>query len=306
MPRTSSRFVATRPRVLCVGEIIWDIIEGREHLGGAPSNVAVHAAGLGAEAAVWSAVGTDRRGRQALRMLRRRGVRCRWIFRDPKHPTGWARVQLDAQGCATYVFAARPAYDFLDASPAVLDSIANWQPHAVVFGTLAQRGRATRRAVGRLLRRCSDALRIFDVNLRRGFAPADLLRARLRQTDVLKVNEDEAQTLARLLWARWPGDDAAARRWREQFGIDVVVVTRGADGASVWSSAGRHDEGGIRVKVADTVGSGDAFTAAFTVSYLRTQDVAKALHVANRLGAFVASRPGATPVCPPRLRKLVG
>lgn len=255
---------------------------------------------------MWSAVGRDSRGRRALEILRRCGVRCRWVPHDPNHPTGWARVQLDAKGCATYAFAARPAYEFLDASPAMLDSIARWRPQAIVFGTLAQRGRATRRAVGRVLRQCSGALRVLDVNLRRGFAPPRLLRARLQQTDVLKVNEDEAHTLARLLWTRWPGYEEAARRWKKQFGISVVVVTRGAAGASAWSNDGRLDVSGIQVKVADTIGSGDAFTAAFTVAYLRTHDLAKALHAANRLGAFVASRAGATPPCPARLRKLVG
>ncbi len=288
-----------------MGEIIWDIIGTREHLGGAPSNVAVHAARLGAEAALWSAVGADARGRRALAILRRRGVQCRWVSRDPAHPTGWARVELDIHGRATYTFAARPAYDFLTSSPGLLQAIIRWRPHAIVFGTLAQRGRSTRRALGEVLRHCDGVLRVFDVNLRRGFAPVGLLRARLRQTDVLKINEEETHTLARLLWGRWPGYNRAADRWRQEFGIPIVVVTRGAAGASAWSSGSRHDVAGLRVKVADTVGAGDAFTAAFTVCFLRTGKVGQALRFANRLGAFVASQPGATPVCPAALRRMI-
>lgn len=285
-------------RVLCVGELIWDQIGPREYLGGAPCNVAAHAARLGATSALWSAVGCDERGRRALRALRSLGVSCRWIRRDPLHPTGWARVQLDARGCATYTFATRPAYDFLSAPAHLLNSITRWRPHAVVFGTLAQRGRASRQAIGHLLRHDHDAVRVFDVNLRRGFASRALLRARLRCSDVLKLNETEARTVAQLLWGRWPGDEAAANRWCEEFNIKVVIVTRGAAGASAWSAHRRYDEPGIPVKVADTVGAGDAFTAAFTVIYLRTGDVPSALRAANRLGAFVASKPGAVPAYP--------
>ncbi|MCX7817780.1 MAG: carbohydrate kinase [Kiritimatiellae bacterium] len=294
------------PRILCVGEIIWDIIGHREHLGGAPCNVAVHAARLGARAAMWSAVGRDARGRRAIEELRKLGVRWRWIDRVSHHPTGWAQVRLDEQGRASYSFAPRPAYEWLRATPTRLRAIVRWRPHAIVFGTLAQRGEATRQALGALLDRCGGALRVYDVNLRRGFAPPELLRARLCRTDVLKLNEDEATEVSRRLWGRWPGEEKAAARWREEFAIRIVIVTRGANGATAWSAEGRIDVTGLRIRLADTVGAGDAFTAAFTVAYLQTGEISWTLRVANRLGAFVASRPGATPPYPAGLLQRLG
>ncbi len=282
-------------RVLAAGEVLWDLIRGQEHIGGAPFNVAAHLAKLGCAAAILTRVGADARGAASRREMRRLGVDDSLVQVDPARETGWARVDLDAQGVASYTFAEEPAYDFIDADAALAGPLATRPPTAVCFGTLAQRGEVTRRSLMRLL----DAIRprevFYDVNIRRDFYPADVLRASLSRSTIVKINADEAPLVgARLSGAVLPEDELAARLASE-FGVRVLLVTKGPDGCAVHAGGRRTDIPGERVTVADTVGAGDAFSAAFLAHHLRTGDPVEAARRGNRLGAYVASKPGAVP-----------
>jgi len=282
-------------RVLAAGEVLWDLIRGQEHIGGAPFNVAAHLAKLGGASAILTRVGADARGDASRRAMRRLGVDDSLVQVDPSRETGWARVDLDAQGVASYTFAEEPAYDFIEADDALLGALAARPPDAVCFGTLAQRGTVTRGALMRLL----DAIRpreiFYDVNIRRDFYPADVLRASLARSTIVKINADEAPLVgARLTGTALPEDGLAARLASE-FGVRVLLVTKGPDGCAVHAGGRRTDIPGERVTVADTVGAGDAFSAAFLAHHLRTGDPVGAARRGNRLGAYVASKPGAVP-----------
>lgn len=282
-------------RVLAAGEVLWDLILGREHIGGAPFNVAAHLAKLGCASSILTRVGADARGEASRREMRRLGVDDAHVQTDPVHPTGWARVNLAGDGVAAYTFAEDPAYDFIEADDTLLGALAAQPPDAICFGTLAQRGEVSRRSLMRVL----DAVRprevFYDVNIRREFYPAEILRASLALSTVVKLNADEAPLVgARLFGAALP-EDALAARLAAGFGVRVLLVTKGPDGCSVHTAGSRVDIPGERVVVVDTVGAGDAFSAAFLAYHLRTGDPVEAARRGNRLGAYVASRPGAVP-----------
>lgn len=272
-----------------LGEVLFDVMGGEAHLGGAPANFVWHCHELGLEAAAVSAVGQDGLGMKALALLREaslaRGVET------VSHPTGRVDVTLDARGNASYVFLQDTAYDHVPMSPRQLELAKSCD--IVCFGTLAQRGAAGRLAVERFLEAVSPAcLRIFDVNLRQNFFSAEVIEASLSRCDLLKLNEDELKVLPNLL--RLPPDpEALFLELRTRFGIRGLALTLGADGSRVfWNDEVSFLES-PRVEVADTVGAGDSFTAALASSLMSGMDLARSHRRAVAVASYVCTQRGA-------------
>jgi fructokinase len=291
------------PRVLAIGEVLWDIIRGQEHIGGAPFNLAAHLSQLGCRVCILTRIGTDLRGRAALEEMRRLGVDTSLVQIDSKHPTGWAMVELGNDGSPTFNFPDAPAYDFIEADDELLPRLAEMKFDAVCFGTLQQKARRTRQSLKRVLRSVKARHALYDVNIRLDFYPRDVLRQSLRFATVVKLNADEAPRVAERLYdAPLPEADLAARLC-DDFPVRVVCVTKGGDGCTVYAAGSAVDFAGERVTVADTVGAGDAFSAAFLHHYCRTGDFFAGAQRGNLLGAYVASRPGAVPEYDESIRK---
>jgi fructokinase len=277
-----------------LGELLWDILPDSRQLGGAPSNFAYMTRLLGDEGIVASRVGADDLGAEAKRRLASTELNTEWLQIDAVHPTGTGHVHLDAKGQPTFEFAEPSAWDFLEWTPA-------WQAlaqraDAVCFGSLAQRRPDSRRTIHaflKIIRR--ETVRVFDVNLRQPFYSAEVLSESAQNADIIKLNHDELPILARLLGFPFRDEETAARRLLETFQIKLVCVTRGACGSLLVSERAKDEHSGIPTKVADTVGSGDAFTAALTYHYLRYAPLATMNEAANRMGSWVASQTGATP-----------
>lgn len=276
--------------VLCVGEVLWDALPAGLFLGGAPYNVACHLRAQGRRVAFASRVGDDRLGREARRRMRQRGLADDLVQTDDAHETGFVEVALDAAGTARYTIVEPVAWDAL-APDAALTARAE-RAAALVYGTLAQRSAATRATLQALW--TTPALKVYDVNLRPPFADPALVAASLAAADVVKLNDDEVATLSR--WWDLPAalPDAAAAL-AQRFGCTTVCVTRGGAGAGLWHAGAWHEHPGYDVVVADTVGAGDAFLARLLGGLLDGMPPAPLLAAANRLGAYVAARPGATP-----------
>ena len=280
--------------VLCVGEVLWDSVSDGLHLGGAPFNVATHLAQLGRPARLASRVGNDELGREAKRRVRAAGVDASLVQTDDALPTGFVGVTLDADGVPSYDIAEPSAWDAIEATPAAAAAAAG--SAAVVFGSLAQRDARSRRTVRALV--AAAPLVVFDVNLRPPFSSRDVVEPSLLAADVVKLSEGELSELAG--WFGWPeAEQPAAEELARRFSCRAVCVTRGADGAAVWHGGRWTEHGGYRVEVRDTVGAGDAFLAGLLSGWLGGDDDPAALDRGCRLGAFVASRPGATPAYAP-------
>jgi fructokinase len=284
--------------VLCFGEILWDCLPHGDFLGGAPFNVAYHLHRLGARALMVSCVGRDDFGREALHRVAGRGLAREFIAEDAARATGTVRVQLDARGNASYVFADPAAWDFIPVTDALLARAAT--SDAVVFGSLALRHEFNRASLGRLLA-VAGPLKVFDVNLRPPYDDLELVRELTRRADVLKLNDGE---LARLTGrSSIPPDDAtmlanAARELAQATACRSICVTRGEHGALWWRAGEVFTAAAPKVAVRDTIGAGDAFTAAFTLGLVNgeaARDPQTLLARACRLGAFVASQDGAQP-----------
>ena len=281
--------------ILALGEILWDLLPAGKQLGGAPANFAYHAAQLGADARIVSAIGDDANGREILAQLSGKGLDTSLVAIDPAHPTGLVTVTVDLAGQPTYAIHEDVAWDFIPTTSPLLDLAA--QADCVCFGTLAQRSPVSRATIRDVVAAVpDDALRILDINFRQHYYDREIVEESLAAANVLKINDDEFPRLLKLL-----GDPAVL------FGrfpnIQVHALTRGSAGALLQRRDGTSaDHPGHPVgRVVDTIGAGDAFTAALAVGLLRGLPLAKLNDHANRLAAYVCTRPGATPPIPPEL-----
>lgn len=286
--------------IVGIGEILWDVFPDGPRFGGAPANFACHAAGHGAAAEMVGAVGADDLGRQALEILRQRGVGTGAVQRHDDRPTGTVTVSLDSDGHASYVFAADAAWDALEWSDALADLAG--QASAVCFGTLGQRGERSRRTIQRFVSATMPtALRVFDVNLRPPFFDDSVILESLALANILKLNDDELVVLSNLCGLSG-SELERAQALADRFALRAVALTRGRKGALLVQGREYHEQAGEAVPVVDTVGAGDAFTATLVVGMLAGHTLEAINRDACRVAGFVCSQPGATPTIPNHLR----
>ena len=277
-----------------LGELLWDIFPEGRQLGGAPANFAYMTSLLGDEGIVASRVGGDELGEEAKRRLQHLNLNTFYIQLDPTYRTGIVQVEVDAKGQPTFQIAQPVAWDAFEWTPA-------WQAlaqkaDAVCFGSLAQRSAQSKQTISSFMRTIRpETTRVFDVNLRQSFYSAQILADSAKQADIIKLNNDELPTVVQLLGFPFHDEESAAQWLLNTFHIKLVCITRGARGSLLVSEYAKHEHPGVRVQVADTVGSGDAFTAALVYHYLRRDSLATMNEAANRMGSWVASQTGATP-----------
>jgi len=279
--------------VVGFGELLWDCFPRSRRPGGAPANVAYHAARLGHRGVVVSRVGTDPDGETLREHLRRHGLGDEHVQLDPVHPTGTVTVDDSDPADPRYTIHEGVAWDHIELD-AALERLAG-DVSAVCFGTLAQRSAPTREALHAFLQRARGALRVYDVNLRQRFWDRERIERSLDAADVVKLNQDEVATLARELGAGAGDPRAFAEALRSRHGVELVCVTRGADGCLLLEGAQEVDLPGRPVEVADSVGAGDAFTAGLISGRLRGWPLERCARLANELGARVAAAEGAMP-----------
>jgi fructokinase len=280
--------------VVGLGELLWDLLPAGRQLGGAPANFAYITSLQGDRGVVASRVGSDGLGREALDRLGVLGLSNAQVQIDSHHPTGTVKVQLDGAGQPHYEITEDVAWDFLEWTPQWM--VLAQQANAVCFGSLAQRSAASRDTIRTFLRGTRPGTaKIFDVNLRQSFYNAEVLAAAFEIADIVKLNHQELPHVMRLLGLSYDGDVSSAARLREVRHLKLVCVTRGENGSVLADKSGTHAHPGFAVRVADTIGAGDAFTAGLIHHYLRRASLVEMNEAANRLGAWVATQVGATP-----------
>jgi fructokinase len=293
--------------IVGIGEVLWDLLLSGPQLGGAPANFAYHAAALGAEAHVITRVGNDDLGRKILRRFSDMGLQHSSVPSnvqvDERAPTGTASVTLSGDGLAHFAVQENVAWDFLDATPEALTLVK--EAHAVCFGSLAQRSDSSRNAIQQLVESTSnDALRVFDVNLRRPFYTRDVIERSLQLANVLKLNDDELPSLAAMF--NLTGSTKNQIECLAQiFSLKVVALTRGPNGSLLYQTNERRwsDCPSRPVTIVDTVGAGDSFTAALVLGLLCKMDLDEINSISNEVARYVCSQPGATPPLPSELAR---
>jgi fructokinase len=289
------------PVIAGIGEILFDVLHDSEELGGAPINFAYHVNSLGAKGYAVSTIGDDARGRKALAELQRRQLSTECITVTDRYPTGYVQAHLDEAGIATYDFPDDTAWDHLTVNEHAIQLAGHLA--CVCFGSLVQRSEVSRKELVRFLELTpSSTLKVFDLNLRQNFYSKEVVLQSLHYADVLKLNDDELPVLASML--SFTGDDRSIlAAVVSEFNLKLVALTRGGKGSLLVTPKKYSDHPGIRAeKIADTIGAGDAFTAATVISFLKGYELDRINEKANRVAAWVCSQKGAMPVMPTSFR----
>lgn len=289
--------------VVGMGEALWDVLPEGKKIGGAPANFAYHVSQFGLPSQVVSAVGNDPLGREIVENFTSKGLNH--LIEEVPYPTGTVQVEIDPAGVPQYDIKENVAWDNIPYT-ARLEALAG-QTRAVCFGSLAQRNVVSRDTINRFLDampQTADSLVVFDVNLRQGFYTKEILCNSMKRCNILKINDEELVTVSRMFG--YPGIDLQDKCWilLGKYNLRMLILTCGINGSYVFTPGNVSFQPTPKVEVADTVGAGDSFTAAFIASLLKGKSVAEAHALAVRTSAFVCTRKGAMPELPPDLRAL--
>lgn len=296
----STRSDSETTRIVGMGEALWDVLPEGRKIGGAPANFAYHVSQFGFPSSVTSAVGDDALGRELRENFRGKGLEG--IVETVPYPTGTVQVTLDAVGVPCYDIREGVAWDNIPFTPEI-EELAR-HTRAVCFGSLAQRSAVSRQTIARFLDTMPDGegqYRIFDINLRQGFYTQEVLCESFRRCNILKINDEELVAVSRMFG--YPGIDLQDKCWilLAKYDLRMLILTCGVNGSYVFTPGSVSFVETPRVEVADTVGAGDSFTAAFVSALLSGRSVGDAHRLAVDVSAYVCTQHGAMPLLPEHL-----
>jgi fructokinase len=275
------------------GELLWDILPSCTVLGGAPFNFAYRVNSLGDTGLIVSRLGRDELGRKAFGQVVQLGLDTTYIQWDDSLPTGTVQVSFDEDNKPDYVIVPKVAYDRIELTDALIDAVST--ADCLCFGTLSQRSEESRKTIEQLLERADISLKLLDINLRKDCYSLETIIFSLQKADVLKLNDDEAHQLCQMLEVSNRNIPEFCEEMLTKWSLEHCVVTLGEKGAFAMSAGGeRVYVPGYKVKLSDSVGSGDAFSAGFVNKLLRGTSISEAARFGNVLGALVATKEGAT------------
>lgn len=277
-------------KIVCFGEILWDILPAGAVPGGAPMNVAYHLRKLGLNPGIVTRVGIDDRGKKLIDLLNENGITTDHIQLDYDIPTGIVNATANAHGEMQYDIVAPAAWDFIALDDATLDLVK--EAGYFIFGSLVNRNTISRNTLFTLLETAQQ--KVLDINLRPPHFDRRLVEDLLRHADVVKMNIAELELITGW-FASYKNITDRIGAIQDRFRIPGIIVTMGGDGAIVEIAGERYRHNGYVVDVADTIGSGDAFLAAFIFKQLNNEGPAASLAFASALGALVASKTGGWP-----------
>ncbi len=281
-------------KVLVFGMVLFDSINGKNYIGGPPLNVTLHMARQGFPSIFISSVGNDELGVIAKSVLKEEGVSAEYVKTD-LHETGKAVAVIDDNGIPAFNIKKDVAYDYITLEKEELDRLSHEYFDMLYFGTVEQRGAVTSETLKKILSRVKFKNIFYDINLRKGHFTREVIDFSLNNTSIFKLNDEEVMMLDRIFGLDLNDEKRIVDWLFNTYSIDVIVITRGRQGASVFTRISIHDIDGIKIEVKDTVGSGDAFSAGFITEYLKSGDVVAAAKKGNGLGAYVAAHSGAVP-----------
>lgn len=286
-------------KIICFGEILWDMLPAGKMPGGAPVNVAIHLKYNQFFPGIITRVGKDELGNSLLDFVIQKGLSTQYIQIDKTYPTGIVEANITNKNEVTYKIVEPVAWDFIEYDSAAASLVE--QSDVFVFGSLAARNDITRSTLLQYLKIAK--LKVFDVNLRPPHYTPHRIEQLMQSASIVKMNHNELEEI--MSWhGRHVDEKSSMQNLKNHFNLELVIVTRGEKGAAVLDNKGYFEHTGFQVKVEDTIGSGDAFLATFLSNYLHQQSTQEALEKACMVGAFVATQKGATPAYNPSEIKL--
>ena len=290
-------------KLVGIGEILWDMFPDEKKLGGAPGNFAYHAKAIGksrVESFIASSIGNDDLGDEILDILKNLNIDCSYLAIDSKWPTGTVTVELDDNGSPAYTIDRDVAWDYI---PSISIDLAK-SVDAVCFGSLAQRSTTSKNSIVEFLTAVpKSSLKIFDINLRQSYYSLDIIEESLKIANVLKINDDEIAIVGKLLNIN-SVEESILNEIVQRFDLNLGVLTKGGRGSTLISGGNISSFPGFDVPIKDSVGAGDAFTAAIAIGMLSDYDLDHLNECANKLASFVCTASGATPVIPDEISQI--
>lgn len=280
-------------KALCIGEILWDMLPTGAKAGGAPMNVALHLHNIGLDTTFVGRIGDDNDGQKLSHFLSEFGLSTKFLQVDPELETSKVLVNLDDASNASYEICSDVAWDNIELTPSLLKQ--GEQSDIIVYGSLASRSENSANTIKDLLDSSKKALKVMDINLRPPFDTKETIEPLLLRADIAKMNSDEIKIVAS--WYGYHGEDEREMIiwFSETFSCPTICITKGEDGATLYSEGKFYDHKGFKIVAVDSVGAGDAFLAGLISSMAKENTPSEAITFACATGAFVASKEGATP-----------
>lgn len=326
--RSNKKEAKSKPQIIGVGEILWDMLPGGRKLGGAPTNFAYHASRLGGDAYIVSSVGDDYLGKTIINRVNELGLSSQYIQVDANHPTGTVDVALGNKGIPSYKINREVAWDYIKETDDCIELAK--RADVICFGSLGQRSKSSRDTILRMLdnsRKVNNlnSLKVFDVNLRQDFYNTEILHNSLEYANILKLNDEELPIIAKLLGLNnstkklflqneneYPYsadlnmnyEIGVLNNLAKTYELDLIALTRGDRGSLLLYKGVISNHLGYKVEIVDTVGAGDSFTAAVVMGLIKGLKLNEVNDLANRIASYVCTQEGGTPILPEELTNL--
>ncbi len=288
------------PIFVGLGEILWDMLPDGKQLGGAPANFAYHCYALGLDnvnSTIISSIGNDRPGKEILNHFNKHRINIDYLYQHNNYKTGSVTVTVDNQGFPEYNIEKNVAWDFIPEIPVSFQQTVD----TVCFGTLAQRAPVSRNSINNFLSSLpANSVRIFDINLRQSYFSLDIIQKSLNLANIFKINDDELKIISKMMKISG-SEDHQLKTIAQQYNIKLCILTKGHSGSILYADGATSNHPGFKVNIKDTVGAGDAFTAAIAISINMGFELDQMNDCANKIAAYVCTCSGATPKLPPEL-----
>ncbi len=277
-------------RVVCFGEILWDILPKGALPGGAPMNVAYHLKKLGVEPALITRIGADDWGKNLVKLMKENNISTDFFQKDASLETGKVNATSNEKKEVSYEILKPVAWDNIQYEDRLEELVV--AADYFVFGSLVTRIDITRNTLFKLIEAAS--FKVLDINLRAPHYNRHVIEQLLYKINLLKLNQAELELITGW-FANYKSDIDRLKVLQDKFGIHDIVVTKGERGSLFNCNGKIYDHPGYKIIVADTIGSGDSFLAALLSKLLNRNTVEEALEFASATGALIASYPGACP-----------
>ncbi len=283
----------SKPKVIGIGELLWDVLPEGKKLGGAPCNFVYHAQKQGADGLSISAIGDDENGKEILEVLKEKGISSDLIQINQK-PTSTVDVKLNEQGVPEYIIHEDVAWDYISYTDQLKQEVSS--ADIICFGSLAQRNKESRKAIKSMLMDCSsDTLIVCDINLRQDYYTKDIINESLQLCNVLKLNEGELPVVCDLLDIHGESEEEKVQKFIDAYKLKLLAFTKGSEGSLLMTSSGKSYLETPKVDVKDTVGAGDSFTAVMIMGLAKGEPLKQLHQKAVDISAFVCTQNGAMP-----------
>lgn len=277
--------------IVGLGEILWDVFPERKILGGAPANFAYHISQFGFNGYTVSAIGDDLLGKEILDNLEKKQLN--YLIEKTDFPTGMVKVNVDSWGIPQYEICEGVAWDNIPFTPRIANLAKETQ--VVCFGSLAQRNEVSRKTISTFLDNMpKDSIKIFDINLRLNYYNQEIIEDSLKRANILKINDEEVVKVAHLF--KWElSEKEVCKHLLSTYNLDILILTKGTEGSWVFTPKEESFLPTPKITIADTVGAGDSFTAAFIASHLHGRCLVASHQLAVEVSAYVCQQHGAMP-----------